>query len=486
MVEILGVRLEEEGNWPPLATGEEIEDIRIAIENAGIRQSFDVSCDPLGEWTALVKRCKSQGPPHVFHFAGHGLDEGRGLVFRGAEGASEEVDAERLASLLSSSERGRKTQLVFLNACTTSAGPRQLQPFGGLAQRLIQRGIPAVVGFQNPVKDSQARNLAAHFYTALSRGDSVDCALQKARYELFLDAGSNIDWAFATLSISGNPRPFFIQGDAQAVSQPSAEILDFGHEEQRLRLNRFLDRRHPTVVVIHGEARSGHRHVAERVRHDIERRGHDVWLPVPAIHWFVVGEPRVSRQLLAGGIARALYLPEIGAQEALERRIAQEIAERCADDRVVVLDLEEILSLTDEAQADALVLLVQELWSDLMHQALDWRSTLPVYLILSVAYLRTPSAGTHDAERARRQTELTARVIEKIAGKPRLKGQVRVEVLPELKRIEEGYVAEFLENVFDLELDDAARRAAHLVGNNDNETILQRMKQFIEDWRIHE
>ncbi len=247
-------------------------------------------------------------------------------------------------------------------------------------------------------------------------------------------------------------------------------------------MERFLNRRRPTVVVIHGDARSGHRHVAERVRSDLEREGRDVWQPVPTFHWFVVGEPRLSRQQLAGGIARALNLSDSGRQDKLERRIAEEIVERCHDDRVLVLDLEEVLSLTDDGQADALVVLVQELWSDLMQLAGKARESLPVYLILCVAYPVSASRDPKVVERAKRQAELTAQTIERIGGKPRLKGQVRVEILPRLEPFSMEYVTEFLADVFDLEWNDAEPRAEHLVGMDDNEAVLERMDKFIEDW----
>lgn len=213
LVDLLGVRLDGGGDLAQLATDEEIEGIRNAIEAFGERR-FKVSVDPLGAWSALVERCEERRPPHVFHFAGHGLDDGRGLVFRGTDGQPERVDDERLASLLTGGGQGRETRLVVLNACTTSAGPRRLQPFGGLAQRLIQKGIPAVVSFQNPVEDQQALALAASFYDALGRGDSVDCALQTARRDLFLAEGDHVAWAFLTLSVSGSPKPFFHRGRA--------------------------------------------------------------------------------------------------------------------------------------------------------------------------------------------------------------------------------------------------------------------------------
>ncbi len=204
-VEIIGVHLDKAAKMAPLATAEEIEDIRVAVENAIDHRLVDVTVDHLGDWGTLVERCEKLGAPQVFHFAGHGL--GDGLVFRGADGDVEEVGNDKLASLLCCQRGNRQTRLAFLNACTTSSGPRDLQPFGGLAQRLVDRGVPAVGGFQNPVEDDEACNFAVGFYESVSRGDAVDCAWQEARRRSYLAPGDTVAWAFAELSVSGDPEP---------------------------------------------------------------------------------------------------------------------------------------------------------------------------------------------------------------------------------------------------------------------------------------
>ncbi len=484
-VEVVGVKLEKHGSWADLATGKEIESIRAEIEMVENGRRFSVKVDPLGGWSAVVQRYTTQGPPHVFHFAGHGLDQGKGLVFRGEHGGPEEISADRVASLLCRKKggRGRRTRLAFLNACSTTApGGGRFQPFGGLAQQLIQHGIPAVVGFQAPVEDNQASELAAAFYEAVARGDSVDCALQEARTKLFDLGGETVSWGFASLTVSGTPEPLFRPSKYKGARRPSATLMDFGHEEQRHRLERFLRRRHPMVVVIHGEDRSGHRHVALRVQHDLERAGNVLWRPVAVLHWFVAGEPLLSRSQLAGGIAKALIIPDTGKQEELEDRIAREIAERCAQDRTVVIDLEEEVTPRDKDQGAALITLIQVLWTALMHRATEYGSILPVFLILPVAYPKPLPGGHRLAKRVQKQILIAEQAIEEIATEARLKGKVRVEVLPKLRPIEQGYVADFLEEVLELDPDDADSMADNIVGAGDNERILQRMARLLADW----
>lgn len=219
-VEIIGVHLDGTSKIAPLTTDEEIEDIRVAVEAAIDHRLIDVAVDHLGDWDALVRRCEKFGPPHVFHFAGHGLIDG--LIFRGTDGDGEKVGNDKLSSLLCGQRGDRQTRLAFLNACTTSSGPRDLQPFGGLTQRLVDRGVPAAGGFQNPVEDDEARNFAGAFFDAVSRGDAVDCAWQAARRRSFLAAGDTVAWAFAELSLrkaSASPGLEFRSADGAAFSR---------------------------------------------------------------------------------------------------------------------------------------------------------------------------------------------------------------------------------------------------------------------------
>jgi hypothetical protein len=77
---------------------------------------------------------------------------------------------------------------------------------------------------------------------------------------------------------------------------------------------------------------------------------------------------------------------------------------------------------------------------------------------------------------------LTEQTINNLPADTRLTGDVRVEVLPKLEAFDEQYVAGFLEDVLELDPDTAESRAAHLVGLNDNETILERLRLFLADW----
>ena len=243
IVNVLGVSLDQPGEWESLNTIDEVERVRLEIEKAGGPTRFIVKVDQLGEWKEFKDRIEREGPPHVFHFAGHGLEKGKGLVFRAANGKAQKISAQVIALLLSQMRNGRKTLLTFLNSCSTASDEGRIyQPFGGLGTMLVQHGIPVVIGHQTMVSDTESRVLAEVFYRSLSRGSSPDCALQSARRELFLSGSSGTCWAFVTGTICGEPKPLCLPEQLRGV-KPSASIMEFGHEEQRQRLKWFLKRK---------------------------------------------------------------------------------------------------------------------------------------------------------------------------------------------------------------------------------------------------
>lgn len=122
---------------------------------------------------------------HLFHFIGHGwfdaATRSNGLLLENDQGGGEQVDTTRLGVLLHNHPTLR---LAFLNACE---GARLVegQAFNGVAQHLVQQGLPAVIAMQFPVSDAAAITLAHEFYGALADHYPVDAALTEARVALF-------------------------------------------------------------------------------------------------------------------------------------------------------------------------------------------------------------------------------------------------------------------------------------------------------------
>jgi hypothetical protein len=131
----------------------------------------------------------------VVHFIGHGdfdrqAEQGR-LLFVSSDGGAQLVGVQTLREILC----GRGIQLVFLNACETAEDAnRQLNR--GVAQALVQGGLPAVVANQYPVLDPSAVTFAQYFYWALAHGGSIGEAAREARIAVnYSREGELIDWA---------------------------------------------------------------------------------------------------------------------------------------------------------------------------------------------------------------------------------------------------------------------------------------------------
>ena len=172
---------------------------------------------------------------HVLHFIGHGEydphgHEGR-LLFENADRSERKVGAGRLGDLLLPHDSLR---LVVLNACEGGRSSRE-DSFAGVAQTLVQKGVPAVVAMQFPVTDEAAIDLASEFYRGIAEGLPVERSLAAARREVNLRGEEGeIEWATPVLYMRGEGRLF------ELAKPPAEETLDTpvdvaSHEPQRLR-----------------------------------------------------------------------------------------------------------------------------------------------------------------------------------------------------------------------------------------------------------
>jgi hypothetical protein len=118
---------------------------------------------------------------HVFHFIGHGefdTSEQDGVLrFEDEHRRTTPVTGRALGDTLKDS---RSLRLVVLNNCE-GARAADLDPFTGVAQSLIRKGIPAVVAMQFEVTDQAAREFSRGFYGGIGDGFPVDGALAEGR-----------------------------------------------------------------------------------------------------------------------------------------------------------------------------------------------------------------------------------------------------------------------------------------------------------------
>ena len=198
----------------PLSIAEEEQRLRHAFHAltdeglAEIETLLDASPAALHEY--LFREQIAGRSFDIVHFISHGefapgADEGR-LLFTGRDGWQQEVEVRPLREMLCS----RGIHLVFLNACESGTG---WKPSGGtagkasrrsrergVAQALVEGGLPAVVANQYTVLDSSAVAFSECFYRALALGASLGQAAREARIALnYAVDGEAIDWAVPVL-----------------------------------------------------------------------------------------------------------------------------------------------------------------------------------------------------------------------------------------------------------------------------------------------
>lgn len=135
---------------------------------------------------------------HVLHYIGHGaFDENSNegvVMFCTQEGAAVQVHACDLAMVLGDVPSLR---LVVLNGCNGSLSASS-DPFSGVAQALVQQGIPSVLAMHDAVSNQAAIALTREFYAALADGQPVDAALAEARKAIAAQLHS-LEWGVPRL-----------------------------------------------------------------------------------------------------------------------------------------------------------------------------------------------------------------------------------------------------------------------------------------------
>jgi len=182
-----------------LSTEEETERIRESFKTLLEAGLVDLEVLSDGTPPSLHRRLEHEARRgesfDVVHFIGHGLydeeaHEGT-LLFVDLEGRQKRVTVQTLREILA----GRGVQLVFLNACDTARDDRRTLN-RGVAQALVEAGLPAVVANQYKVLDPSAVAFAEHFYLSLAQGAALGEAAREARIAVnYSEDREAIDWA---------------------------------------------------------------------------------------------------------------------------------------------------------------------------------------------------------------------------------------------------------------------------------------------------
>jgi CHAT domain len=137
---------------------------------------------------------------NILHFVGHGafderIDDGV-LVLENREKRGRWTSGEELGVYLRDLDTLR---LAVLNACEGARGSI-LDPFSGVAQSLVQQGLPAVVAMQFEITDEAAIIFSRGFYSAISDGYPVDAAMAQARKAIRAE-DQGLEWGTPVLYV---------------------------------------------------------------------------------------------------------------------------------------------------------------------------------------------------------------------------------------------------------------------------------------------
>lgn len=153
----------------------------------------------------MLRACKY----HVVHYIGHGdyqerSPEQSSLFFwegKNRAGNVKAMTASELRLLLDNSD----IRLFHLTACegthTGSAADLLDDDYLGLADAIIQSGVPSVLGYRWPVSAGSAKEMAIAFYRSFVRHGSPELALLDARRDIAMRNKDDLTWVSPILIV---------------------------------------------------------------------------------------------------------------------------------------------------------------------------------------------------------------------------------------------------------------------------------------------
>lgn len=216
------VMISSPSNYPQLNVEREWERINTATER--LQKAGRLVLTRVEPSLAALQRQLRQEDYHVFHYIGHGgfdrTNNDGVLVMEDRNQKGHLVSGQYLGTILYDETT---IQLVLLNSC--SGGRTSVtDPFAGVGQSLLQKGIPAIIAMQFEITDNAAITFSHEFYAALVDGYPIDAAVAEARKMIYAEA-NQLEWATPVLytSIDSN----------SLLHEPNAEELVL-LEKQRL------------------------------------------------------------------------------------------------------------------------------------------------------------------------------------------------------------------------------------------------------------
>lgn len=212
-----------------------VQNALAGLEERGLVQVTRLQTATLSELQRQLRREQY----HIFHFIGHGgfdqQTQSGVLLMEDEQGRSRLVSGYVLGALLRDTFSLR---LALLNACE-GARTSLNDPFAGVAQHLVQQGIPAVIAMQFEITDRAAIRLAHEFYNALADNYGVDAALAEARKAIYAE-GNDIEWGTPVLFMRTQNGQIFdvapIRQDVHTKNEDTVvQLAQQADEEERKR-----------------------------------------------------------------------------------------------------------------------------------------------------------------------------------------------------------------------------------------------------------
>ena len=166
----------------------------------------------------LVQTLK--GRWHVLHIISHGVQSPDGryfLVMEPDKTAGQPIDL--VAPDRFETPQFNNLRLVVLSSCQSAQRERPAQKvLPSLAERLLGRGVPAVIAMQGLIKIEADQLFAQRFYEDLARSGKIDMAVASARYDLYHYKPERWDWGMPVLYMSTHDGTLFEVDPALAAN----------------------------------------------------------------------------------------------------------------------------------------------------------------------------------------------------------------------------------------------------------------------------
>ena len=190
---------------PPLPGADvEVAELHTALQRllaeVGVPSQLTVLPTEDATYDRLVSELKNGY--HVMHYAGHGFydaqmpEESALLLWERPRcaGSVKRLTVSEIAILLQNSP----TRLVYLSCCEGAATADESHlvedDLLGLADGIIQAGVPAVISFRWPVSERGAQRFALSFYESFFQHGSLGRAALNARRDVAAESRSDRTW----------------------------------------------------------------------------------------------------------------------------------------------------------------------------------------------------------------------------------------------------------------------------------------------------